>query len=140
MYIINDIENLVLLNDMRVFPRLRASCGEICITNIRVDDFSISYQKKIEAVISQGLDVVEVEVEYYNYCEVHRARLIELGDGDKSSIYHALKSEDVIITGNSLIREIAKELAIKTIGIEDFVQSHIKDIMTIDMFNQLKIA
>jgi hypothetical protein len=120
MYIINDIENLVLLNDMRVFPHLKASCGDI--------------------VIREGVDVVEIEIEYYEYCETNRARLIELGDGDISSIYHALKSGNIIITGNNLIAEIASEFSIDTVGIEDFVKSHIKDGMTIDLFNQLKIA
>lgn len=140
MYIINDIENLILLNKMGVFNHIKINCGDILITNIRINDYSYSFQDKIYKVINKGLNVVELELEYYEFCECNRSLLTELGDGDKSSIYFATKSGYIIISSNRIISEVASKFGLESITVKEFVSNHISDNDTIELFNELMIA
>ena len=84
-YIVNDIENILLLNKLGVFELIISKCSSMTITNIRINDFSFNKQREINLLKEKGLKEVETSLELYNYSGFCRKSSNELGDDDLSS-------------------------------------------------------
>lgn len=139
-YIVNDIDNVIHLSNMGVLEAIFSNITSMSITNIRMDEFSLLAKKKIQTLFSKGVREIEIDTDFYQFEFNNRQLLKALGDGDKSSLYCAMKNKSTVITCNDLIYDIATKLSIKVIQTDDFLNSFIEDSAVINMFNEIKIA
>ena len=137
-YIINYIKNFNVLCAAGFIQSILPLCNSIVITNIRKDEYSIVMQKNIEKYFREKYFEVDIDMEYYEFEK--GKNLIELGDGDKSSLFFALQTGRIIIENNAIVVRIAEELGLETISIESFIKQFINDDVLINMFNEMKFV
>ncbi len=138
-YIVNDIENILLLNDIGVYDIIQNECDSLSITNIRVNDFSIQMQRKISVLYPKGLVLIEIELDFYEFEIKYEKELLELGDGDRSTVYEAFVNDKTVITNSPIIFKTCKKFNLNVVYIEDFIVPIVNDRRVLDFFKSSKI-
>jgi hypothetical protein len=136
-FIINDIEELIILNKLGVFALICGRCNSISLTNMKIGDFSKLINKDLLLLQENGLKIIEVSVDMFQFKIENK--LNEFSTGDISSIYQSFKKGATLITSNNSIYNACRNLSISVIKLDDFIQSTIIDSGTVKRINSLKI-
>ncbi|WKD85208.1 hypothetical protein KCTC32516_00548 [Polaribacter huanghezhanensis] len=136
-YVINDIEDMIIQNRFGLFCIISSKCNSISLTNIKISDFSKLKEFDIQLLQSNGLTVVEVDIEMFYFKKRHS--LLAFGKGDVSSIYQAFITNSCLITSNRSVYSKCIELSIQVIYLDEFMKLIFGDSSKLKRINKLKL-
>jgi len=136
-YVINDIEDMIILNRLGLFSIISSKCNSISLTNMKISDFSKLKEFDIQLIQRNGLAIVEVDIDMFFFKKRHS--LNAFGKGDVSSMYQAFITESCLITSNRSIYNTCSELSIQAIYLDEFMQIIFKDSSKLKRINNLKL-
>ena len=140
-YLISDIENIILLDNVGLLEPLLKKCKKLYVSNIMFDRYSINFQRRMDAIISKGVEVSEVDIEFYKFQGTNKFYLNGLGDASSSLIYHALNEDLTLISNDHILNSRAKNFNIRIVELKDVFESYIDDVNHLEkfqMFSNLK--
>lgn len=136
-YIINDIENLIVLDKLKIFSAIRLKCNSIKLTSIKLNEYSQIKRNELNRI--EGIEEIDPELDFYNFEQQNKKHFAGLSLGDKSSLYIAKVFGSTLVTFNALIYIAAKKLSIEVLYTDEFIRSYIMDSVVIDLFNEIKV-
>lgn len=137
MYIINDIDFLLLLHKFGILKFITESCL-IAYSEVRLLDYS--NQTKIAVRKIKGIKKIEID-ECFNGWMASKRKYLTLSD--LSTIYIAKNAEEncIIITlEDEMLIEHLGELEVNYILADEFIKTTIQDEKIIKLYHLLKVA
>lgn len=138
-YIVNDIENVVLLQEIGVFSD-NSACNSMSITNFRLCRLSPNLIGRLQPLFKKGLTEIEVDIDYYRWCHANKILLRGWGLGDKSTLYVAKLEKSIIISDNGKFHKVAKAFGIECIYTKDFAKLHTENAKALNFFMNYKMV
>lgn len=135
-YLISDIENIILLDNVGLLEPLLKKCKKLYVSNIMFHKYSIVFQKRMENIINKGVEVSEVDIEFYRFQGINKPYLNGLGDANSSLIFHALKEDLTLISSDYMLNSRAKNFNIRIVGLKDVFESYIEDVEHLEKFKK----
>lgn len=133
-YIVNDIENIVLLNNIGVFNKIPMVCSTMAVTNLRMSRFSSGFNEKLHSLYTKGLTKVEIDVGIYEWYQSNKSVLSKWGIGYASSIYLAQKEDSLLVSDNFELHKLADSFGVKCIFTEDFAKLCKVELRALELF------
>lgn len=136
-YVINDVENLLVLDQINLLSLIRSKCESITISNSKLVRYSSVMKEKLNSL--SNVKVLEPDDNFFlDFSIKHKSILKGIGHGDQSSMYLAKMYGYTLVTLNKAIHKAARILKIKVVSTEALIAVYVENNSLINLFNEVK--
>jgi hypothetical protein len=141
MFAFYNIDDLLLTYHMRSLKVASENGYEVVMSDLRLSNYSIPIQKKVEQIRNQGLvKIVDQQESWMDFIEEHHSTYSHLGKS-LLCLYHFCQSSNIILVvdeDKGIVCQGAKAFGVTTTTLEEFYKDTIREEKYLNFIMELK--